>query len=75
MLACVCMGECVCLCVRACMRASVFFFFFLNVRKIWLLYKVAGKENGSKMGTRKTVTSRVECWPRLMSDPQAKSRP
>ena len=44
-------------------------------RKIWLLYKIAGKENGSKMCTRKTVTSRVECWPRLMPNPQAKSRP
>ena len=29
-------------------------------RKIWLLYKIAGKENESKMSTRKTVTSRVE---------------
>ena len=44
-------------------------------RKIWLLYKIAGKENESKMCTRKKVTRRVECWPRLMPNPQAKSRP
>ena len=30
-------------------------------RKIWLLYKITGKENGSKMSTRKTVT--VLCMP------------
>ena len=40
-----------------------------------LLYKIAGKENESEMNTRKTVTSRVECWPQLMPNPQAKSRP
>ena len=65
---------CACTCVRVCLCLREFFFFSLYIIKIWLLYKVAGKENGSKMGTRKTVTSRIECWPRLMPDPQAKSR-
>ena len=57
-----------CLCAHAYVRQSEFlkpasvaprysssFLFFKVHRKIWLLYKIAGKENGSEMNTRKTV--------------------
>ena len=82
--ACVSVYACVCVYVRVCVLNKKIYIQYNTVynflrrkenRKIWLLYKIAGKENESKMSTRKTVTSRVECWPWLMPNPQAKSRP